>query len=720
MTRTRAWWDAPVSTRAAYATAAVLGLLAFLVVYGPGHVLGTSAYWDMPQEDSRAYLMAYRYFLHEPWHWPLFTSYTINLPDAKSLALSDGLPLWALINKAIATVLPPWGVLTERAYLGLWHALGHVLQPLLGVAILRVLGHRTRGAAVITTVFFLALPSWIFRYQHAALSAHFLVLWPIYLYLRTAPREPPPRRIQIAWLCELTIAAMTNPYHVVMSFGVFVAAAIRSRTLRALAWLPAGLGVIGVAAGLTGYLSRATATPMGGFEIYTTNMMSMFVPPNSGIVGDARGWFGNEIPIHNQYEGLTYLGLGLIALFALFLPHARSLRRVIARHPALFTIALGVWCVALSTHIYFNSHEVLSYELPAKLSFVKTWFRAPGRFAYVPMYVLIVFLLQWGMTQFTRGWRRLVLPGLALLQLVDATGQWRIQHAYTREPFAHVLPIEPWRRLVHAHTTILELPTFDCLSDDWTKLKPALEIAYYASELAIPINGVYGARPVRDCTADERRFPVTPTSGTLYLWFAKSDRHARRFVAHGAACGHFDFGWACSTNHTEINAALQAGALQLMTPTIATLPDLAYGQPIRFGIAGTSEYLAEGWSYPESNGRWSEGPVSTLQLHMTGEPPSHVVMTLNAASVMCGKRKAQDVEVVINDTPVGTLHFDPGANDIEAVRTIQIPDPRLLSGPEVLVELRPSDVRPPNQVRCNDDARRTGVWLRQLSFEGLP
>lgn len=713
------WWDIEVRSRRAYAVAGALGLLVFLIVYGPGHLLGTASYWDMPQEDSRAYLMGYRYFLREPWHWPLFTTYTINLPDPKSFSLSDGIPIWALINKLIATVVPPWADFSERAYLGTWHALSHVLQACLGVAIVRLFNHRTYGAAIIAAIFFLAIPAWSYRYMHAALSAHFLILWALYLYLRTPPNASPSRRLQLVWLGELAVASMVNPYHIVMSFGLFVAALVRTRKLRALVWLPAALATILITTWLTGYLSRAAATRMTGYESFSTNITSMFVPSNSAILGDARWWFGDAWTIVYQYEGLMYIGLGLVALFVMFLPRAASLRGVIARHPELFVLALGAWCLALSTRVFFNSHLVFQYELPERVQFLTQWFRAPGRFGYLPMYVLIVFLLQWGFARFTAGfsggWRGFVLPGLAVVQLVDATEQWGIQRAYTSKPYTHVLEIEPWRKLVHAHTKILELPTFDCVAAD--KLHAAMEIAYFASDRVIPINGVYGARPVRDCVEDKRQFPTVPVDGTLYVWFTNTDRFARKLEALGARCGRFQFGWACSKDDAAIADALAARALEPMTPTPPPL--LAVGQTIEFGKGGTPIYLTDGWSYEEPGGRWSEGPVSSLRFRMAGELSPRVWLKFDASTVICRKRRKQDLEVSINDMVIGVVHFDRSNNE-GPMRSIEITDLSLLASPEVFVDFKPRDVRSPFKLRCNADARAIGVWFRKLSFEAEP
>ena len=92
-------WSAPASARAAYAVAAAIGLAMLLIVYGPGYVLGTSSYWDMPTYDHRTYLMGYRYFLAEPWHWPVFESTTLNVPHTQSIAFNDALPLWAFVRR---------------------------------------------------------------------------------------------------------------------------------------------------------------------------------------------------------------------------------------------------------------------------------------------------------------------------------------------------------------------------------------------------------------------------------------------------------------------------------------------------------------------------------------------------------------------------------------------------------------------------------------------
>src|ERR1043165_1260106 len=94
--RVAAFTKSEVRARHIYVVAAMLGVTAFLLVYGIGNVMGSNTYWDMPQSDERMALMGYRYFLHARWHWPLFVNDAVNVPYPKSVAFLDCIPLWAL------------------------------------------------------------------------------------------------------------------------------------------------------------------------------------------------------------------------------------------------------------------------------------------------------------------------------------------------------------------------------------------------------------------------------------------------------------------------------------------------------------------------------------------------------------------------------------------------------------------------------------------------
>ncbi len=706
------WWIAEARSRHAYLAAGLLALTLYLVVFGPGHMFGTSVYWDLPQEDQRAYLMAYRYWLHEPWHWPLFSSTTMNLPDPKNIAFSDAIPAWAFVNKTLATLIPPWGDFTVRAYLGLWYALVYVLQACLGVVLLRALGHRSWGATIITALFFLAVPAWVVRYGHAALTAHFLFLWALLLYLRPGHKW--------IWLVQLAVTALVNPYHTVMSLGVFVASLLRTRSLRSFAtWFPLGVLAVAIAAWLAGYFSPEANTPMWGFTSGSTNVLSMFVPMRSGLFGDGR-WLATVVATDYQYEGWAYLGIGLLIVLGVAWSQPRSIVAAIRCHPFLFAIALAFWILALSNHVYFGGHRVLAYKVPSLLRWIPTHFRAPGRFVWVPMYIGITFALSAALHRFKSGWRLAILPVLVVLQLLDARGDWGWPLHFTNSRMPAILDLDAWRPLVNAHDTVLVNPSYDCVTDgDPSSDHVGLELQWLASEHAIPINGVYTSRPTRPCSRDTRALrELAPRDGTLYIFLFKLAWLSRPFDEQGATCGEFAYGRACSLDRPAIADAIRRGALTAPTPTKWLAPTLHLGQRIELATAVDPAYVLDGWSSPETLGRWTDGPLANLVLQMPDAPRADVTLKLQAMAMLCGDRTTQAVDVSIAGSQIATLAFAVGSNDPATVRSIPVPIwlEAAVRG-VVVLELRPHDVLSPTRLHCDKDDRQLGIRVQRLWFE---
>ncbi len=550
LTRATSWSKSPASALPLYALAAAFGLATYLLVYGAGHLFGTSAYWQLPQVDERMALMGYRYFLHDTWHWPVFVNDAVNVPYPKSVAFLDCIPIWALINKAVATAIPPWKAFSSYAYLGLWHALAYMLQPCLGVACMRALGHRSWRLGLVSIFFFLAVPAWIFRYAHPALSAHWLILWALYLYLRTPLDSALPRRLGIAMLCQLAVAALVTPYHAAFGLLFFVPALLRTRHARSIAtWLPLGLLCVALATWFAGYFAAESMRRQWGFEWNSANVLSWLVPSRSGIVGDAQ-WIANVNPTPYQYEGYAYLGLGYLALLAMAAARPRTVGITIRRHWLLFAVVVACCVFALSNHIYVGGTELGTYPLPSWLSWVRSQFRSPGRFVWIPTYVLIGFLLHQAYTRFATGRWFAVIVIAAAVQVTDATGDWKLQQIRTR-PTAPLLDPARWRPLVHAHDAIMILPPYSCVAHEngWTLDLASMELQLYASERAMPINGTYSARDRRKCKLEQSEWttlPLDPT--TLYVLLEPARSVASRLTALGARCVEFQYGIVCSAN----------------------------------------------------------------------------------------------------------------------------------------------------------------------------
>ncbi len=700
------WLSAPATPRRAYAIATAIGLALFLVVLGPGYLFGTSSYWDLPTDDTRAYLIGYRYFLHEPWHWPVFVTHTMNVPYTKGIAFTDSLPLWAFINKLFATI-PPWRDFSERAYLGVWYAICFVLQPCFGVALLRTLGRRTHFAAILTALFFVAVPAWAFRFFHASLFAQWLTLWALLLYLRTPSKPTASRGLRAVQLVQLGIVATINPYHTVMSLGVFTASLLRSRTWRQLLWLPAGLATVLCATWLVGYYADDAKLHMFGYDVASANVLGILFTRRSGLFGEA-AWVD---PTGYQYEGLCYLGAGFLGLLAIYATRFRAVPALIARHRWLFVVAFGAWLFSLSTHVYAGPRELFTHELPKSLHWIADQFRCPGRFVWLPMYVLMVVVLSSALGRAKTGWMLVVLPVLAVLQLADVSGYWQFVRGQTDNAIAGPLAVGPAQDLVDEHVALRTWPSYDCLLDaQQSTAAVSLELQYLASRRAIPVNGVYSARPTRDCVTDAQHFDsLSAEPGTLYVLSRRLDRIADRIAASGATCGELPSARLCSTVPGAIDRAIRAGILAPTHPFVPT--PLAYGRRLDVGDATTEPLLEDGWSYPTTVGRWTDGPRARLRFELVGSVPETPTLYLQASAALCGSRTQEDVVVRWNGAAIGTLHFDRKANDRLAAHAIPI---GAITTPSIELELEPSVFRSPGELGCNRDHRALGVRVTKL------
>lgn len=639
----------PCSQRNAYAAAAAIGVLAVLVVHGPGFVFGASSYWDMPSlVDHRMYAMGYRYFAHQPWG-AMFDIPT-NLPLAKSVAFSDLPLLWAVICKALG--------LGAGAFLGLWYALASALQAVCGVACLRALGRRDWTSTIAGALCFLAMPAFTYRFPHAALSGHFVVLWAFALYLRRAS----PR----AWMLLLAIAALLNVYLTVMALALFVAA-------RHWRWLPVALAIIAGELALAGYFSAEATVVLPTFSASGANLLGAVLPMDSGFVGD-RLWTDTT---GFQYEGVCYLGAGVLVLAVLA---ARAARDALRRHRALAIILAAAALFALSNHLYLGAHRLVAYPIPHLVHWIPEQFRCPGRFSWLPMYAVAIFAL-------SRVHPRWLLVGATLAQLVDVSPDWRRWRGYTEAPASsHDL------RSILARVDRVEVaPAHDCNSDrDW---EHATQIEYLASERALPINGIYTARPHRDCDADAlAMLDFHPRAGTLYVFVAPMVARAQRLALDGLPCAAFAFGAACATD-ANVLAGLPA------------LPPLPAYAPITVTDA---PYLQVGWASSQADGRWTIGPVAALAWRSV-EPPAQPKLHVEGSAIECATRPTVTVDAFIGATKIGEATW----SSVTSVTTFAV-DRALLATPVVDLSLRPRDFRTRSQLGCKRSDLELTLKVREI------
>jgi hypothetical protein len=166
----------------------------------------------------------------------------------------------------------------------------------------------------------------------------------------------------------------------------------------------------------------------------------------------------------------------------------------------------------------------------------------------------------------------------------------------------------------------------------------------------------------------------------------------------------------CSANDQAISQAIRSGSLRPAPPPIS----LAYGQKLALADHPS---IDAGWSPPEAGGRWTRSSISSVLLHLEGDPPPGTSLNIQLRPRLCGSRTAQDVDILLDDKALTTLHLDAASGDAVSATTVAIPDREYLRRPAVAIQLRVHDLRSPKQLGCGPDQRPLGAWVSHLWFE---
>lgn len=527
--------------------------------------------------DAVWHYLAWSFFRQEPWQLPPGQMTNFLYPVGTSIGGSDAVPLLAFPAKLLSSYLPQ-----VFQYFGFWLYLNGVLQALFGYLLL--LQQRKQPAlAFLGSLLFCLSPVFLFREAHIALSSQWLILWALLLYLRGAGVVSVSRwpAYVLQWLLLIALAGLIHPYLVAMTLPVAAVSLWRARALSGfslLQWGLLGTGVLGIlglewwAAGLIG-LGRG-----GGFNYYTWNINGFFNPQGRSSL--LPSWPTGP----GQYEGFAYLGLGMLGLSGLWgALSLRSPRRfglaaqsVTKRHGLLLVLlaafsifslgdkallrfcALGfaaLLLLALLLRVIFPSRKRwhLNREalgllallalgcLLASSQSVRASFRAPGRFIWLPYYVIYLGLLSWAL-------RRLRTRAAALL-LVVALGVQLADLRYTplyeagQLSFKENLPSPRWQKVLEPYDTLVVIPPFvKSVGGE----KDFRDFAFLASQQHKRVTtGVFARRPENLAAVSRSLVQEALGQGrdpkALYVFSAKdfAARFAKDF-APGARCEPLD------------------------------------------------------------------------------------------------------------------------------------------------------------------------------------
>ena len=490
------WRDMPKSGSYFLAIAIACCFVAYLFSWA--FLIGNSVIFD--HGDIAQHVSGWWYYARDSWHFPLLHTARLNHPEGVTIALTDSIPLMALIFKTLLTLFPSWFP-EHFHYFGWWMGLVFVAQAVSAVMLMRALGAKSLFALVISVGFALTWPVLHARYHHAALMMQSMIIFALAFYFFGSSKTWSSNKTSLAFIALSLVALAIHPYFLPFVSGLFVAF-MADQIVKGEAW-PLQLKrlvIFGIALGLTmwvlGYLDRKA--PLSGFgDFFFLDLKHPFCGGGKLIKCGVGPVY--EFPYH---EGFNYLGAGLLLLipFALVF-NGKAFMALPKKYPALLLLVCGFILYALSNRVRYAGTEIFSYPLPAWMNFITGTFRASGRFFWLvsllTLFVTLASLLK----------KRTFLPTLvvsillatALVLQVKDVRPW-LDRIKTEAKKPNQVNYADWSPVMAQVDKFVMYPTYQCAHPHYQHYIWVMQMAGYYGKV---LNSGYVARSNLNCNADK-------------------------------------------------------------------------------------------------------------------------------------------------------------------------------------------------------------------------
>lgn len=504
---------------------ALLGGIAFALIYGIKILNPLYTDWLLTGGDPSQHYLGWEFFRRSDWYFPFGLTDQLAYPLKTSVIYTDSIPTFAVFFKLFRSILP-----RQFQYFGIWGLLCFVLQ---GYYAAKILGERSSSKTVILagSVFFIVSPIMIFRmYYHTALAAHWLILLAIYFYSKHEKEYRDIFRPVMQWGILGILIGSIHLYFVPMCgailLGYILCSIWKERKIRIRFIYPSISFSVGLflTVYLLGGFSSGADTGTNNLGLFSFNLNAFLNPMSYSTLLKNTSLWNWPFYTQGQYEGFSYLGMGIILLCAcgIVLMIKNIFRR---RKPSVYQVmtvlmSIGLIVLAVSPTITWNDKLLL--QLPYSSTIYKYWgiFGSCGRMAWPVVYFLMIF----GITSIgNMKWKRkeiscVVLILACLVQVVDLSGQLYKRHENYSEKVVYQSPLAGtvWDDIIssgeYKHVVWV---THNVDHDD------VIQVAVYAMKNDMTMGNFYFARGIdkRDITEEQ----LQNTSEDCVYVFLKSD-----------------------------------------------------------------------------------------------------------------------------------------------------------------------------------------------------
>lgn len=706
--------------------AVVAALAGFGAIYGFGLLSAKAAYWTNPHGDMGQMLAGELAALREPWGLPFGVVTTLTAPDPVSIVYTDSIPWLTAVLKL--THLGPHVSLLGTALLLAWAG-----QAAAMYALLRACGVERASTLLAGSLLALLIPSFLARQLgHIALSGHALQIAGLALAVHGS-RRGMNWHVCVAFTVLGVLAVGVHAYHVPPISLAYLSALVadvlqrRSGALRrAIAAGAAYLAALGAAAGTLGYfVGRGASGGAAALGYYEMNILAPVWPQLSTLAGQkwTGEWFTRTFdPTGGQwYEGLNYLGAGVLLLFGTAIVLA-ALGRVApagARAPRwrrwgpLGAALLLLTLYACGTKGWLGPVQVWTLPLPDR-----PWmeplalFRCHGRFFWMVGYAI----LAWTLTLLDTarmGWGRgALLLAAVFAQAIDVSGIAGALH----QRFSRAEAMRAPRGLDSAEMEGRRFnfyPGYFCTTS-FLNQASIRQLSLIAQRRHGSSNSAETARaPPSACTRTpppEALRDAAPGDQTVTVVMGTDGgaSEVTNLFARRSDCFGYGVVWVCGRGLARLPGLVPVSGKEMMRPE-------HIDAVVTLNTPPSNAALVSGWSAPERSGVWSEAPRAVLRLpHPEVPDQGTLVLTLEALSFAPEPREPQRARVSVGGERITEWRLEGGGyHGFQAA----IPARLLRKGEplDIVIDL-PDAISPEELTPGAGDRRKLGIGVRSITL----
>ena len=488
---------------ALFAVCAVLGAICFIGVYGVKILDFTNTAWLFDNDhDLRQHYLGWCHFRSDPWQFPFGLFDSLSYPNSMSIIYTDSIPIFAVVFKVISGVLPQ-----TFQYFGLFGIMSFALMGGFASLLLRRFINDDLQC-MIGSVFYILSSTVLQRmYYHTALAAQWIVVAALVLWVYDDILGSPVKRI-VYWGLIGFVCVGIHSYFLPMAGMILAALMVTQVVTKKTVAVPAlqfcsfcAAGIINLY--LLGAFYGGTSPAGPGLGTFGSNLNTFINPWEIGKLLP-------RLPLlyDFQYEGMAYLGAGILMLFVAVAAGLvfRRIRKVPeeAFHSkksygrAALAVVIVSFTAAVLPTISYNDIKIRIIPYPRLVENVMSIFRSNGRLIWPAMYILITAAVAF--TAYT--FRRYKAVAAVLLGLAVIVQIWDMSDAlakrfelYTSEHDTDNMFDEP------------EMAAFLDGQKEFIFLYPDNDItmpsAYYGYYHGMRQNNFYFARDIEDKVNEE-------------------------------------------------------------------------------------------------------------------------------------------------------------------------------------------------------------------------